>query len=140
MLTQTAEYALRAVLFLPGPSAGRPASVDEIAGALDIPGSYLSKILQELSKAEIVLSSRGRTGGYRLAVPGAQLHLARVVNVFEAQHERRHCLLGRGPCSDRTPCAAHHAWKGTAAEIDRFFEQTTVADIQGPLDGLRRLA
>ena len=139
VLSQTAEYALRAVLFLAGPASGRTASVEEIAGALDIPSSYLSKILQQLQRATIVAAWRGRSGGYRLAVAADRLRLARILNVFEGDGAQRHCLLGRGPCSDRTACPAHSAWKETAEQAEQFFGRTSIADIQGPIEQVRAI-
>jgi Rrf2 family protein len=141
MLTQTAEYALRAVLFLAGAPTRGPVSVDEIAGSLEVPASYLSKILPELARAGVIVATRGRSGGYQLARRAEEIPLSQVVDVFEnGRGEHRHCLLGRGPCSERTACSAHHQWKGTAERIETFFRCTTIADIRGPLEGIRSLA
>ena len=137
MLSQTAEYALRAVLFLAERGADGPVAVDEIAGALGMPSSYLSKTLQTLVKAGVLTSERGRTGGFQLAVSPGKLRLIRVIAPFEQDAERRHCLLGRAECSDRAACVAHAAWKVTADHIARFFRTTTVASIQGPIERLR---
>jgi hypothetical protein len=58
MLTRTAEYALRAVLFLA--DRGEPASVDLIAERLDVPRNYLSKTLHRLDKEGVLASTRAR--------------------------------------------------------------------------------
>lgn len=135
MLSQTAEYALRAVLYL-AEVGNHPVRVGEMSDALGIPASYLSKTLQALVRARILTSLRGRHGGFLLAVAAEDLPLMRVVGLFDPIVERRYCLLGRGRCSDAAACAAHEAWKATADQVARFFRTTTVADIRGPVETL----
>lgn len=130
MLSQTAEYALRAVLYLAEQPHGRPVRVDEIGAALGIPANYLSKTLAALVRSRVLGSLRGPHGGFRLAVAAEDLPLMRVVAPFDTIAERRHCLLGNAECSDRTACSAHHAWKETSRRVERFFRTTSVADIR----------
>jgi len=140
MLTQTAEYALRAVLYLAGPAEGRMVPAEEVADALGIPESYLSKTLQTLAREGILLSTRGRTGGFQLAADPRRLTLVEVIAPFDATDGRRHCVLGRRRCGDAEPCAAHHAWKATADRIADFFRTTTVAALRSPIAQLAPLA
>ena len=140
MLSQTAEYALSAVLFLAERGDGRPVRVEEIGAALGIPANYLSKTLATLVRARVLSSMRGPHGGFQLAVAPEDLPLIKVVAPFDRLLERRHCLLGRPECSDRTACAAHHQWKQTADTVAAFFRTTTVADIKGPPDKTARSA
>ena len=130
VLSQTAEYALRAVLFIAARGNGAAVRADEIATVLKIPSSYLSKTLRVLAKAGVLTSERGRTGGFRLSEPAGTLMLDRVVAPFMEDATRRHCLLGGKTCSDATACAAHHAWKATAEQIAVFFRTTTLAALQ----------
>lgn len=130
MLSQTAEYALRAVLFLAGhEGGGRPVPVDRISDELDLPRNYLSKILHTLAKRGVLTSTRGPHGGFALAVPADELPLLTAVEAFDALEERRQCLLGRSRCSDREPCPAHARWKDVAERVSSFFRETTVADL-----------
>ena len=131
MLSQTAEYALRAVLYLAEPRHAGPVRVEAIGRALDIPASYLSKTLATLVRAGILRSTRGPHGGFRLAVAPQDVRLSRVIAPFDDLGARRHCLLGHPACSDDGACSAHDAWKQTAALVERFFRTTTVADLGG---------
>lgn len=132
MLSQTGEYALRAVLFLARESAGGPVRVDDVAAGLDVPRNYLSKILHTLARSGLLDSTRGPHGGFELAVPASGLSLARVVEEFDPPPDRSGCLLGREACRDDDPCAAHDRWKAVADSVRLFFEETTVADLAGP--------
>jgi Rrf2 family protein len=130
MLSQTAEYALRAVLYIAEFGADRPVAVGDIAQALDVPRNYLSKTLHQLARAGVVTSTFGPGGGFRLGSPPDTLTLDVVIAPFDTAAER-HCLLGRTRCRDSDPCAAHEHWKATADQIQRFFATTTVADLLG---------
>ena len=131
MLSQTAEYALRAVLYVADHATGRPVRVAEMADALGIPRNYLSKILHQLAHNGVLVSLRGRAGGFQLGVRPDRLALSAVVTPFDRIDERRRCLLGRPQCSDRTACAAHGRWKDVADAVADFFHDTTVADLLG---------
>lgn len=134
MLSQTAEYALRAVLYLAEQPHGHPVRVDAIGAALGIPKNYLSKTLHTLVRARVLGSLRGPHGGFRLAVAAEDLPLMQVVGPFDDVGARRQCLLGNPECADHSACAAHHAWKKTSAQVETFFRTTTIADIRGRKD------
>jgi Rrf2 family protein len=129
MLSQTAEYALRAVLYLAEQANDRTVRVGEMAQALRIPRNYLSKILHLLGRAGVLTSTRGKTGGFRLAVPAEHLRLSAIIAPFDRVDEQRRCLLGRPQCRDRTACTAHSRWKEVADTVAAFFRETTVAEL-----------
>ncbi len=130
MLSQTAEYALRATIYLAANARDHLVPVGEIAEALDVPANYLSKILHQLARAGIFASVRGPHGGFRLAIPAEQLPIGRVISLFDdVVTDRRRCFLGRPECSDTNPCGAHHRWKSIAVDVQTFFRETTVDDV-----------
>jgi Rrf2 family protein len=129
ILSQTAEHALRAVLYLAQQEGEQLARVNDIAAALGIPRNYLSKILHALARGGILSSTRGKTGGFRLAVEADRLALIDIIREFDDVTERRQCLLGRPVCSDRTACAAHQRWKDTSEQVAAFFRETTIAEL-----------
>ncbi len=128
MLSQSAEYALRAVFYLAEHGDGEPVRVNDVAEALDMPRNYLSKLLHVLVRAGVLASMRGPHGGFRLALPPENVHLIDVVRYFDEFTLGRRCVLGRAKCSDANPCGAHERWKPLAAQINAFFRETTIAD------------
>lgn len=139
MLSQTAEYALRTVLYLAqreserelsgaGRGRGRVCVVD-VAETLDIPRNYLSKTMNALTGAGILHSTRGPGGGFSLAVPADELTVAGVVEGFDPADSRSGCLLRGGPCDESDPCAAHHRWREVERTVRTFFARTTIADL-----------
>lgn len=129
MLSVTAEYALRAVVFLARLPPETRMRARALAEAADVPSNYMGKILHELTRSRVLESTRGKTGGFRLAVSPEQLPLIRVVAPFDRMESQRRCLLGRFACSDRDPCPAHDRWSELAEDISVFFTQTMVADL-----------
>lgn len=132
MLSQTAEYALRAVLQLTvieQQGKGSRVPVRDLAHGLGIPRNYLSKILNQLVRAGVLASSRGKHGGFQLARPAHDITLLDVITPFDRPNQRKLCLLGQSTCNDETPCAAHWRWRALGDQVADFFSVTTVAEL-----------
>jgi Rrf2 family protein len=127
MLTQTAEYALRAVLFIATAEEEGPVRVDTVAAALSVPRNYLSKVMHALARSGVLRSTRGPHGGFVLAAAPDEITLAQVIEEFDPIEDR--CLLMQRQCSDQAPCIAHHQWKRVAVQMRTFFRGTTIADL-----------
>ncbi|WP_158508898.1 RrF2 family transcriptional regulator [Gemmatirosa kalamazoonensis] len=134
MLSNTAEYALRAVLHLAGRPTGAWTHVSELARTTGVPRNYLSKTLNQLARAGVLRSTRGPSGGFRLAGPASELTLDRVVAPFMGLDTAR-CLLHDHPCGDAHACEAHTRWAPVARQVHAFFGATTVADLTGGAEG-----
>jgi Rrf2 family protein len=130
-LSQTAEHALRAVLYLARQSTGKRVPAEAIADALAAPRNYLSKTLGALAKAGVITAARGPHGGFRLAVPAGELSLARVVRPFMESHGSEVCLAGDSACDAGNPCSTHARWVAVQAELLAPMERTTIADLLG---------
>ena len=128
MLSGTAEYALRAVVYIAREAGGRPVKSAELSEATGIPKNYLSKILMDLARARVLRSTRGRNGGFSLAMQPEELRLATVVSPFDEVDGRR-CLMGRPECNSADPCPVHHRWLAASDRIEAFFRETTLADV-----------
>jgi Rrf2 family protein len=128
MLSQTAEYALRAVLAI-ARARGEAVGAAALAKQVGVPPSYLAKTLNALVRNGVLVGTRGRNGGFRLAKRPSQIALLDVVSPFDDIGPGRRCLLGRATCSDQNPCAAHARWRGVSQRIGDFFAETTVEDV-----------
>lgn len=79
MLSQTTEYALRAMACLAqSPDALTP--TPELAKKTDVPPNYLAKVLQQLSAADLIMGRRGVGGGYRLSRAPSEIRFSDVIN------------------------------------------------------------
>src|SRR3954470_11607335 len=105
MFSQTAEYALRVIVFL-GTLRGAPATTKQIAAATRVPEGYLAKILQSLGRAGLVQSQRGLHGGSVLARDPAEVTIYDVVTASSPLPRIRTCPLGL-PSHGTKLCAVH---------------------------------
>jgi Rrf2 family protein len=128
MFSATADYALRAVLFL-ARSPSEPQKADVIADGIGAPRNYLSKILNTLARDGIVTSSRGPLGGFLLAVAPSSLTLDRVIGVFDEPNRAPKCLLRDAPCNPADACTAHRRWQAITHPVRETLAATSVADL-----------
>lgn len=129
MFSDTAEYALRATLYIAQQTqGGRAVRAEDVAAALSVPRNYLSKILHVLARNGVLKSTRGPAGGFRLARDPDAVPIFTVIQSFESL-EPRSCILGRAECSDSHPCPAHRRWKQIAEGVSSFLRQTTLGDL-----------
>ena len=130
MLSQTAEYALRATLYLARDHrTRRPVTADAIARALGAPANYMSKTLNVLARTGILIGMRGPTGGFMLVRNPADITVGEVVGTFDEPAPRPMCLLGGLPCNADHPCQAHVQWTQMTAAMRRPLSTTTLADL-----------
>lgn len=129
MLSQTAEHALRALLYLAGEAAGRSASVGEIAGAIGAPRNYLAKTLNVLARSGLVSATRGPGGGFRLQVEPGALAVGQVIDEIDPPAAQGMCMLGGRPCDEANPCSAHHRWVAMWEASKAPLHRTTLADL-----------
>ena len=127
MISQTAEYALRAVVCL-GASPGRPMTSRLIAEQTRVPHDYLSKVLQGLSKAGLVDSQRGLGGGFVLARSLDDLTVLDVINAVDPLKRIEHCPLGLTAHRKRL-CSLHKRLDEGIAMVEALFDGTTIAEL-----------
>ena len=130
MLSATAEYALRAMVFLTKNQDSWPIPGPRIAEASGVPRKYLSAILAHLVRAGLLDGTRGKSGGFQLTRSPKSVSLSQVVAPFEpVQANRNSCPFGNRICSDKDPCLAHVRWKEVNETLARFLEETTLHDV-----------
>jgi Rrf2 family transcriptional regulator, nitric oxide-sensitive transcriptional repressor len=126
MISQTVEYALRAVVYLA--KEAEPRTTGQIAGATQVPAPYLSKVLQGLSKAGIVRSQRGVGGGITLIPTPDALTILDVVTAVDPLQRIITCPLGLDAHGIRL-CALHRRLDDALEHVESAFRNSTLADV-----------
>jgi Rrf2 family nitric oxide-sensitive transcriptional repressor len=93
MFSQTAEYALRAAVYLAS-QEGTPRTTQEIAKATQVKIAYLSKVMQSLGRQGLVQSQRGLHGGFTLARPAEELTVLDIIQAVDPIQRIKSCPLG----------------------------------------------
>lgn len=118
-ITRGTDYGVRVVAHLATLPQGGRAKLEELAHATDVPASFLSKILQELAGAGVIVSHRGATGGFELARTPDQITLLDVVTALEGPVALNCCLGDPGACHRKPTCPIHPVWSEAQS---RFLE------------------
>ena len=93
MFSQTAEYALRAVVYLAS-QQGTPRTTQEIAKATQVKIAYLSKVMQNLGRHGLVQSQRGLHGGFTLSRSADELTVLDILMAVDPIQRIKSCPLG----------------------------------------------
>ena len=127
MLSQTVEYALRAVVFMAqrGPE---PQKTGDIAAATQVPSAYLAKVLQGLIAQGIVTMQRGVGGGVSLARSTNELTILDVVNAVDPIKRITSCPLDLQSHGVRL-CSLHRRMDNAIFEMEKAFRSTTLAEL-----------
>lgn len=139
--TDSGKYAVRALAYIAGrEDPGQPISAAEVAEAENIPPYYLAKVLQDLARAGILSSVRGRGGGFRMTQSPEEIHVLDVLRAVEnVKRLTEDCVLGLDSCSDDVPCPMHSTWKSFREVLLTRLEVLTVADLVEELARKRAL-
>lgn len=127
MLSQSVDYALRAVVYLATRTDGH-ATTEEVAERTRVNAPYLAKILQLLVKKGILRSQRGVGGGVALAKSPDELTILEVVSAVEPIRRIRHCPLGLASHGPKL-CPLHSRLDAAYATVEAAFGATTVAEV-----------
>jgi len=128
MLTQAVGYAGTALAYIAA-AGGKAVLIKDIADAADIPGPYLAKIVQVLSRKGLVNTQRGVGGGVTLARPAQDITMHELCVALDDPAVLQRCMLGTAECSDERACPCHQFWIKHRAEYQDFLRRTTVADV-----------
>jgi Rrf2 family protein len=131
MLTQTADYALRALIYLAHSPEDGYHQTRDLAKALNVPTNYLGKILQLLGHQQIVESQRGMNGGFRLSKLPEQVRLYDVLSALDALPVNNECPMLTGGRQIEL-CRLHRQFAAITADTIRFLKQTTLEDVLQP--------
>jgi len=127
MISQTSEYALRAVVHLANVGGG-PAVAQEIAEATHVSVGYLHKILRLLARNGILDAQRGVGGGFSLARPPSDISVLDVLHVTESELARIDgCPLGIEGHTEL--CPLHRLLDEQMAAIEHVFQSTSIGDL-----------
>jgi Rrf2 family transcriptional regulator, cysteine metabolism repressor len=138
IFTTKAEYGVRLLVELGRQGAEHPVSLKAISEAEGLPLAYLERIVALLKKAELVESTRGAHGGYRLARDPESIHMDEVVLALEGAVAPMSCFVddseeGRVLCShvgeSGHACATKLLWTRVQGGVIKALAATTLAEL-----------
>jgi len=130
-LSNTSQYAIRILAYIADQEESHLINATELADALLIPYKFLTKIMTDLVKADLIDSIRGRDGGYRLKKSASEIMVNDILNLFHDTIEDEQCVLGIGFCNGMCKCALHDQWMEPKLLLQKMFRESSLKDIAG---------
>jgi Rrf2 family protein len=137
MISQTAEYALRAVAAL-GSHPDEQMATQRLAEVTKVPPGYLSKVLQALGRAGLVRSRRGLGGGFELTRSAEEITVYDVVQAVDPVQRIRTCPLGLAAHGVRL-CPLHKRLDDAMRMVEEAFRKSTLAEVLAEPTGSKPL-
>ncbi len=132
MLTSKAKYALRAMIELARSAKDGPTFIADIADRQDIPRRFLEAILLELRRHGLVVSHRGKMGGYALARSAREITFADIIRAIDGPLALTPCTSQTAyqrcaDCHDEAVCALRHTLQRVRDASADILEGATLA-------------
>lgn len=131
MFSKSCEYGLRATIYIAKQSlSGNKIGAKKIAKAIGSPEAFTGKILQELTKNNIVKSIKGPYGGFLIEeVEMKKIKLKDVIRVLDGNKTYSGCGLGLELCSEKEPCFLHFQFKKVRRELKKMLNENSIYDV-----------
>jgi Rrf2 family iron-sulfur cluster assembly transcriptional regulator len=130
-LTSKGRYAVMAMADLAKLNVNQPTNLTDISLRQGISISFLEQIFSKLKKNNLVLSSRGPTGGYLLTRPPEEIKLSSIISAVDEKVKTVGCKKEskKGCTGKSVKCITHELWDDLENHINNFFERNTLKDI-----------
>jgi len=128
-LTRAADYAVRVMIYLATPEVKERLSLPALAEATGAPESFLSKVMQALSRAGMISSRRGQTGGFQILRRGRTASMREVIEAIDGTICLNVCLMSGRSCRRKASCPAHPIWAQAQQAMLDVLSRARVADL-----------
>jgi Rrf2 family protein len=129
LLSNACVYGLRASVYLAAVSDDSYVSIKKISNDLDISHHFLTKVLQQLTSADMMESMKGPKGGVRLVNATDDITLLEIVAAIDGMDILTECALGLPGCGTAKPCPIHEKWADTRDEIRKMLADTSLQEL-----------
>jgi len=139
MLSNTCKYALRALIYLAKFSKeDQMIGIKKISEDLGLSSPFLGKILQNMVKQKLLVSTKGPNGGFALARSSDKITLWDIVIKVDGEEFFTNCLISLEPCRTHDPtkplCPVHSQYDKLRKQIADFYQDTTLEIISKDID------
>jgi FeS assembly SUF system regulator len=129
-ISKMTDYATVILAHLTGDEACRRTAV-ELAELTGIGLATTSKLLKELQRAGLVVSTRGAHGGYALARPAAAISAADIIDAVEGPVGLTECATHPGQCGLEPSCRVGRSWQRVNVAIRRALGEVKLTQLTG---------
>jgi Rrf2 family protein len=139
MLSNTCKYALRDLIYLSKYSEeDHRIGIKKISEDLKISSPFLGKILQNLVKQKLLVSTKGPNGGFSLGKKPEEISLWDIVVNVDGLDYFTNCLIGLHPCNAHDPskpyCPVHFKYEELRQQTSSFYKNTSLHDVSEDIE------
>ncbi len=135
MLSLTCKTAIKAVIYLASKfETGEKSGIKEIAEYIDASEHTVGKLLQTLVKENVILSSKGPTGGFYIDDKQKNQPIIRIVIAIDGIDVFNQCGLGLSKCSSTHPCPIHDDYKAVRDLFESVCQNKRLSELCGPVN------
>lgn len=140
-LTAFTDYSLRVLISVGTKDNDELSTITEIATQYGISRNHLIKVVHHLGQRGYLATIRGKGGGFRLAIPPAEIRLGDVIRCTEQRFDVVPCLnpKARGSCAIESVCVLKRALGEATRAFLAVVDGYTLADLLRPRHELRAL-
>jgi len=135
LLSKTCIYGLRASVLLAMRNEDQYITIRELSDELEISFYFLTKVLQQMTKAEILESYKGPNGGVKLARKAHEIRMMDVVKAIDGELSFKSCVMGQSECDLMEPCPLHHKWVELQTRMTSIMNGTTIEGLAKEMKG-----
>lgn len=103
LITRDTDYAIRALCYIAKKNKEIVTS-GELVSELNIPRPFLRKLLQILNKNKVLISYKGKGGGFILNKPADRIFVIDLITIFQGALSLNECFFRKELCSRRNSC------------------------------------
>lgn len=130
MISNSSKYALIGVLYLAvNSSEEQKILAKDLSKGTGVPQAYLSKLMQELTRHQIISSTRGPNGGFYLTDKNREVCLIDIINIIDGDYRLNSCILSLHKCDSEHPCPLHDLMGDTKRKFVERLQDTKVQDL-----------
>jgi Rrf2 family protein len=136
MFSKSCEYGIKAMVYIAQQSLkGNRVKLNDISVAINSPTAFTAKILQLLSKKNLINSAMGASGGYLIETSLLQkITLLDIVNTIDGDAIHNGCGLGFNECNKETPCPIHFEFIKIRDTIKQMLQKNTLLKLANTLE------
>ncbi len=128
-LTKFTDYALRVLIYAASLEKDRLVTIEDTAATFNVSHAHLKKVVLLLTRHQFLEAVRGRSGGFRLAQPAAQINLGAVVRLTEPDFGLVGCFHPENSCRITPACALPGVLNTALNRFLTTFDDYTLADV-----------
>ena len=135
MLSKATEYAIRALVYIHLQNKkGRKPGYREIAKETESPEHFTAKVLQNLTRHQLINSARGKGGGFFFDPDAKELQVYEVIKIMEGEGFFSKCIFGFRFCDSHFPCPLHDDFMKIWEDFKNLTETKSIQDLADKIE------